>query len=228
MVSIPAGCFEMGSPSGQGFEDESPRHLVCLSGFRMDATEVTQGTYQNVMGNNPSHYDDCGPDCPVGGVDWYDANDYCRRVGKRLPTEAEWEYAVRAGSATEYFWGDDPSSAGRFVWFHPNSDYTPHPVGQKLANPWGLYDMAGNVWEWVSDWKGDYPSSSQRDPGGPSSGGYRVVRGGSWSDGATDIRSAYRLGLMPDQRHGFMGFRCVSSGPRDFDTSVPRKAPEGL
>ena len=209
MVRIPAGCFQMGSPEGVGDDDEHPRHLVCVSAFSMDVTEVTQSEYQSVAGNNPSSGEDCGGDCPVEQVSWQDASDYCRRAGKRLPTEAEWEYAARAGSTTRYYWGDDTASAGDYAWYGGNSNGQKHPVGQKRPNAWGLYDMAGNVWEWVNNWKGFFPLGEQRNPTGPSSGSSRVFRGGSWNSASDGLCSTFRGGGNPGNRDFDLGFRCA-------------------
>jgi len=208
MVAIPSGCFQMGSNDGDA--NEKPVHQVCLEGFSMDATEVTQSAYQSVMGSNPSHFSSCGVDCPVEHVDWKQASEYCRKVGKRLPTEAEWEYAARAGTTTKWYWGDDDWSISLYAWHSENSGSTTHPVGKKQANAWGLYDMAGNVWEWTADWYVTYPLGSQRNPTGPGSGTYRVFRGGSWYGTPGRLRSAYRYLGASDDRSSFLGFRCVS------------------
>jgi formylglycine-generating enzyme required for sulfatase activity len=184
-----------------------------LDAFRMDATEVTQGAYRGVVGSNPSKFSSCGDDCPVEQVDWNQAKSYCERVGKRLPTEAEWEYAARAGTSTKWHWGDDESHAGEYAWYSKNSGNQTHAVGQKRANPWGLYDMAGNVWEWTADWKGDYSPGEQRNPTGPASGSYPVLRGGSWLNNPVALRSSVRTLNTPRFRGNGLGFRCVLSGP---------------
>ena len=210
MVSIPAGCFQMGSENG--YDDEKPVHRVCLDAFRMDVTEVTQGAYRSVVGRNPSTFGSCGDDCPVEEVDWTEARNYCERVGKRLPSEAEWEYAARAGTTTKWYWGDDESRAGEYAWYHGNSGSQTHPVGRKRPNGWGLYDMSGNVWEWVGDWDGAYPSSGQRNPTGPASGSSRVNRGGSWDNSPVRLPSAHRrLDNAPGDHSDRLGFRCAGS-----------------
>jgi len=208
MVWIEGGKFRMGSNDGSS--DEKPVHQVMVSGFYMDKTEVTQAEYERVMGKNPSKFKNC-PDCPVETVSWNDAKAYCEKVGKRLPTEAEWEYAARAGTTTKYYWGN--SMDGEYAWFHGNSGKKTHPVGQKKPNAWGLYDMSGNVWEWCSDrYDGNYYKSSPgKDPQGATSDGSRVLRGGSWFVLDYFLRSAFRFRFLPFFRNYFRGFRCVRS-----------------
>ena len=153
-------------------------------------------------------------------MSWNDAKEFVRRLNQkeghnryRLPTEAEWEYAARAGSTTAYSFGDDAGELGAYAWYDGNSGNKTHPVGQKRANPWGLHDMHGNVWEWVQDWYGKdyYRSSSDTDPRGPSSGESRVLRGGSWNFDAGLCRSAFRDSFRPDGRHESNGFRLALS-----------------
>ncbi|MDP8254818.1 MAG: formylglycine-generating enzyme family protein, partial [Candidatus Alcyoniella australis] len=179
MVLIPGGTFQMGCSPGDSEcdGDEKPRHQVTVSTFYMDVYEVTQADYQRAMGNNPSKFSGCS-NCPVEKVSWNDAKTYCERVGKRLPTEAEWECAARGGTT-----GVRYGSVDSVGWYFDNSDFKTHPVGQKQANAYGLYDMLGNAWEWTADWYGEkyYSSSPSRDPKGPSSGSYRVLRGGAWN-----------------------------------------------
>ena len=175
----------------------------------MDKTEVTQAEYRKVMGKNPSSFSGCD-DCPVEKVSWHDANTYAKKVGKRLPTEAEWEYAARGGNKSKgykYSGGNDLDAVG---WYDNNSGSKTHPVAQKQPNELGLYDMSGNVWEWCADWKGDYSSSPQNDPQGSNSGKYRVLRGGSWVNGDYRCRVANRFRGSPVS--GFnVGFRLVLS-----------------
>ena len=213
MVHIPAGSFMMGCSSGDSEcdDDEKPAKKVTLTkGFYMDATEVTQGEYERVMGKNPSYFQSCGADCPVEQVSWNDAKAYCEKVGKRLPTEAEWEYAARGGSSTAYYWGK--SIDGAYAWYSDNSGSKTHAVGQKKANGFGLYDMAGNVWEWVadcydSDWYSKMPATN---PVNTCTGsGNRVLRGGSWNYYAWSTRVSYRLRNLPDYRYDYVGFRCA-------------------
>jgi formylglycine-generating enzyme required for sulfatase activity len=242
-VRIEPGVFTMGSPADElGRYDDETQHQVTLTrAFELKATEVTQAEWRAVMGNNPSGFQDCGDDCPVEQVSWDDAVDYCNALsaqqglapcydgdrnfpgldcgGYRLPTEAEWEYAARAGTQTAFYTGDitypecrplDPNldAAG---WYCGNDDGSKHPVGQKQPNAWGLYDMHGNVWEWVNDWYGDYPAGAAVDPLGSPVGDGRVERGGSWDRYARSARSANRYRGSPDYRRDSIGFRPARS-----------------
>ena len=211
---IPVGSFLMGSPSyEEGRDSDERQHEVRISqGFWMGKYEVTQADWESVMGSNPSHFDACGPRCPVETVSWNDVQEFIRRLNERetgrgyryrLPTEAEWEYAARAGT-TEVRHGE----LGEIAWYYENSGDRTHPVGQKRANAWGLHDMLGNVWEWTGDWYGWYPSGSVTDPQGPSTESARVARGGGWGDRARSVRSAYR-GYSPGYRRNIIGFRLV-------------------
>lgn len=207
MTPIPAGCFQMGSINGES--DERPVHEVCVSAYWMDTTEVTQNAFQKVMGKNPSEYRD--PQRPVEYVTWSQSKAYCEKVGKRLPTEAEWEYAARAGTTTKYYWGDAVQGIGEYAWWEGNSGYETQQVAKKKPNSWGLYDMAGNVCEWTNDWYGNYRSNLQLDPRGASSGQEQVLRGGSWGYEPIYIRSADRDFNEPSGRFNDLGFRCVAS-----------------
>ena len=220
-VLIPAGTFMMGTPSDEpGRGNDELQHTVTISkSFYLQTTEVTQGQWREIMGTNPSHFKDCGDDCPVEQVNWDDAQEFILRLNERegadkyrLSTEAEWEYACRAGSTTRFCFGDDETKLAEHAWYHDNSGFRPHPVGQKKSNAWGLYDMHGNVWEWCEDWYGDYPSSPVTDPTGPSSGTARVFRGGGWRYYAGNCRSAFRFGSPPVDRGFDVGFRVA----RDF------------
>ena len=218
-VVIPPGEFMMGS--GIGGDDEKPVHKVTLTQpFYLGVYEVTQDEYERVMGSNPSKFK--GRRNPVEQVSWDDAVEFCRKLSSlpeeksagrvyRLPTEAEWEHPCRAGTDTKYSFGGDSNQLGASAWFDGNAGSMPHPVGQKLGKPWGLYDMHGNVWEWCSDWSGDYPSRAVTDPRGPRSGSYRVHRGGSWGGLAGDCRSAFRHYYTPGNRNRYLGFRVVLS-----------------
>jgi formylglycine-generating enzyme required for sulfatase activity len=209
LVLIRPGKFMMG--------DGKDRHEVTLSKpFYMGVTEVTQAQYEAVMGASPSHFK--GATNPVEMVYWNDAAEFCKKLsGKtrqtfRLPTEAEWEYACRAGTQTAFSFGDDPSVLGDHAWGGRNSAKTTHPVGQKKPNAWGLYDMHGNIWEWCADWHGDYPKDPVTDPSGPATGRYRVLRGGSWSYVDADcFRCGFRLyyDVAPSLRNFNYGFRCA-------------------
>jgi formylglycine-generating enzyme required for sulfatase activity len=226
-VWIAPGTFTMGSPvSEQDCDpDEGPQTVVTLThGFFMGRTEVTQGQYQDVMGSNPSYFTG-DPNRPVEQVTWYDATNYCgkltaaeRAAGRlpagyvyRLPTEAEWEYACRAGTTTRFSYGDDPGylQLGNYAWYQGNEVGTTHPVGQKRPNGWGLYDVHGNVWEWCLAWYGGYPGGTVTDWQGPMSGSSRVARGGGWDDVGQYCRSANRAGREPSGRYHGHGFRAV-------------------
>jgi len=226
-VWLPPGRFVMGSPDSEQdrYGDEGPQTVVTLThGFYLCQHEVTQAEYQAVIGSNPSYFTG-DPNHPVENVTWYDATNYCakltaaeRAAGRlpagyvyRLPTEAEWEYACRAGTTNRFSFGDDPgyTRLGEYAWYSANSGGQTHPVGQKRPNGWGLYDMHGNVWEWCLDWYGNYPGGGVTDPKGPGSGSYRVVRGGSWGPGGRGCRSAFRGGYAPGDRGSLFGFRAV-------------------
>jgi formylglycine-generating enzyme required for sulfatase activity len=209
MVWIPGGTFMMGSPERVGNIDEHPQHEVTVKGFYMDRTEITQAEYERVMGTNPSRFKEC-PDCPVENVSWIDANAYCKKVGNRLPTEAEWEYAARARSTTKYYWGNEMDD--EFAWYLSNSAGKTHPVARgKKSNAFGLYDMSGNIWEWCSDWYDStyYQQKISDNPGGPESVERRVIRGGSWYDNQSGMRCAVRNKLNPNHRSDIIGLRCV-------------------
>jgi len=212
LVLIRPGKFMMG--------EGEYRHEVTISKpFYMGVTEVTQAQYEAVMGKNPSYYK--GATNPVDQVSWDDATEFCKKLSEkirqavRLPTEAEWEYACRAGTQTAFSFGDDPSALGDYAWWDGNSGATTHPVGQKRPNAWGLYDMHGNVWEWCADWFGEYPKGPVTDPSGPATGSdIRVVRGGSWYDvGSVSFRCACRFSYDPPDRSVSYGFRCAMTLP---------------
>ena len=176
----------MGCEKGQGvtcFDDESPAHSVTLATFQLMQTEVTEGQYMAVMGENPS-YDECGASCPVEGVSWFQAKWLCEALGGRLPTEAEWEYAARAGTSTQYSCGNNDPCLNGIAWYYVNSGNKKHPVKTKAPNGFGLYDTTGNVEEWVADWydKDYYSVSPSQNPKGPSSGSNHVRRGGAFFD----------------------------------------------
>ena len=200
-----------------GDDHDGPVHEVNLTtGFYMQTTPVTQGQWQAVMGNNPAHFDKCGPDCPVESVSWNDAQAFIRKLNEmeggavyRLPTEAQWEYACRAGTMSRYCFGDDESRLAEYAWYDKNSGETTHPVAILKPNDWGLYDMHGNVWEWCQDWHGEYPNHSVSDPTGPENGAARVIRGGAWLYSAECCRTAYRYGDDPVNRYDDLGFRLV-------------------
>ena len=221
---------------GDKDEVDAPLHEVVVSSFAMDRNLVTQEQFQKLMGTNPSRWK--GDKNPVEQLRWSDAVRFCNKRseaeglqpcydlntmkcnyeanGYRLPTEAEWEYACRAGTTTAFFFGDNPAKLGDYAWFEKNSGGRPRPVGQKQPNPWGLYDMVGNVWEWCNDfYKVDYYQESPREnPRGPSEGQNKVLRGGAWRFSAENSRSGYRYNESPgysDVCFGYdiYGFRCV-------------------
>ena len=210
MVFVEGGTFQMGSNSGD--DNEKPVHTVTVSSFYMDATEVTQAEYRKVMGKNPSWFSGCD-DCPVESVSWHDANEYAKKVGKRLPTEAEWEYAARGGNKSKGYRYSGSNGIDAVGWYDDNSDDKTHPVAQKQPNELGLYDMSGNVYEWCSDWYGEesYSSSPQNNPQGPSSGSYRVLRGGGWYRYDDGCRVASRSWDNPINWYHPLGFRLVLS-----------------
>jgi formylglycine-generating enzyme required for sulfatase activity len=234
MVFIPAGEFIMGDNDGDA--DEKPAHQVQVGAFYMDTHELTQKAYEALMETNPSKSK--GPDKPVEQVDWYHAVLYCNMRslkqglkpcydpktlacdftagGYRLPTEAEWEYACRAGTQGKYSFGDASDKLRTYAWFKENAAQTTHPVGQKAPNPWDLYDMHGNVAEWCHDFYGEtyYQKNASPNPRGPSAGDKCVLRGGSWRTGADGSRSSARNSETPrfaDACFGSdsYGFRCV-------------------
>jgi len=242
MAAVPAGSFEMGS-ADQDQPDQKP-HKVHVSAFFIDKYPVTQEVYEKLMGKNPSLWQ--GPRTPVDAIRWPDAAAFCNARsraeglqpaydtntwacgfdadGYRLPTEAEYEYALRAGSTGAGYWfGDSPQELKRHAWFTGNSPRGTHPVGEKPPNNWGLCDMVGNVWEWCNDWYQEdyYQHSPERDPRGPATGQNRVVRGGCWNSKPDYCRSAYRYYEMPaytdtcfaKDLHGQIGFRCVKKQP---------------
>ena len=212
-VNIPGGTFTMGSPSYETDRgsDEGPQHSVTLSGFKMSKYEVTFAQYDafcDATGRQkPYDYGWGRGNRPVIMVDWYDATAFAQWMGCRLPTEAEWEYACRAGTITPYHIGSFlNSSQANFNWYYGPTK----PVGSYAPNAWGLYDMHGNVCEWCSDWYGDYSSGAQTNPKGPSSGSSRVLRGGSWYRNGGLCRSASRLNFGPFARNSIIGFRLVA------------------
>ncbi len=218
-VSIPGGMFEMGCSDGDSecYGYESPQHTVTLSSFKMSAYEVTQDQWKQVMDNYPSYFSSCGRDCPVEQVSYNRVQDFITNLnsqtGKnyRLPTEAEWEYAARAGTTTKWYCGNDGSCLDDIAWYADNSGLTTHPVGQKTPNAWGLYDMSGNVLELVSDWYDSeyYSKSPSTDPQGPDSGLYRAFRGGCWVRRAGGCRSSHRHAYYPSTAIHYLGFRLV-------------------
>ena len=259
-VKIPAGEFPMGATGAWAYGSELPVTRVRVSeAFWMGRHEVTQGQWQAVMGSNPSTFRDCGAGCPVNSVSWNDVQGFIALLNERaggaryrLPTEAEWEYAAKAGTETDTYAGDlvihgnnNAPLLDGIAWYGGNSgvDYEggrdcsewrakqyessrcgPHPIGEKAPNRFALHDLLGNVQEWVQDWWGDYPGGSVTDPAGPASGSYRTYRGGSWLHGAATNRAANRWRDEPDRRFDDLGFRLVRVDSVDATPGGPDPA----
>jgi len=250
MIRIPAGQFRMGSAAGQA--DEKPVHTVRLDAFWMDRHPVTQAQYQRLMGVNPSRRKGRANN-PVEQVTWANAARYCNARsheegldpcydlstwrcdlsagGYRLPTEAEWEYACRAGTRSTWFFGDKPDRLQIYAWYKANSGKRPRPVARKSPNPWGLCDMVGNVWQWCNDtYRVDYyKTSPSRNPPGAARGDFKVVRGGSWDSPPSRCRSSARFKENPAFVRACFGrdeygFRCVRNATAR-STSQPATAP---
>jgi len=241
MLLIPAGSFLMGSERGNA--DEKPVHRVKVDAFLMDRFEVTQELYGKYVLGNPSHFK--GNRRPVEQISWADAALFCNLRSKaeglepcydeetarcnfeadgyRLPTEAEWEYACRAGTAGRYPFGNDPRHLKSYAWYAADSGKTTHPVGEKKPNPWGIYDMLGNVAEWCNDVydPGYYRRSPEENPRGPEEGEKYVLRGGAWNSKAEACRPSYRVGEDPGFQDACfsldaIGFRCVRRAPAEL------------
>jgi formylglycine-generating enzyme required for sulfatase activity len=229
LVLIPKGTFMMGSPETEkGRQENETQHEVTISkDYYLGVHEVTQAQYETVMGKNPSHFQGAkvgneNADLPVENVSWDDAVEFCKKLSDlpeekkagrvyRLPTEAQWENACRAGSKTAYLFGDEEGLLPEYGWFNRNSSNRTHTVGLLEPNAWGLYDMHGNVWEWCSDWYGEYPKGAVRNPTGPKVGSDRVCRGGSWDFEAANCRSAFRNWNYPSLRLDYYGLRVALS-----------------
>jgi len=219
LIWVEPGTFVMGSPADEPERNkaENPQRMVTLTtGYWLGRTEVTQGQYEKVMGVNPSTFKAAEEQAPVDRVSWLDAMAFCRQLTERervagrlsdgyhftLPTEAQWEYACRAGTTGAY--AGEPNA---MTWFEGNSGGTTHPVGQREPNAWGFYDMSGNVLEWCNDWYGDYAKGAHVDPSGPERGYFRIARGGSWRTDLRVGRSAARAGGSPGRLDYTLGFR---------------------
>ena len=203
-VWIPPGTFQMGcSPSDtECAPDEKPsRQIAIAKGFWIGQTPVTQEAYQRVTGKSPGYFK--GAKFPADSMTWDEAQTYCQATGVRLPTEAEWEYAARAGSTSGRY-----GELDQIAWYGVNSADKTHEVMQKAPNAWKLYDMLGNVWEWTADWYTAHPDATSSDPHGPVTGKIRVLRGGSWGNGPAFVRLSVRSGNEPENRSNVVGFRC--------------------
>jgi formylglycine-generating enzyme required for sulfatase activity len=255
MVRIPGGMFRMGSPADETgrFDNEGPVHTVRVSDFEMMRVPVTRRLYQAIMQPDTPIPD--ADERPMTEVSWLEAMQFCNRLsehqgcapcyridghnvqwqqgaqGYRLPTEAEWEYACRAGTQSRFFCGDDERMLERYVWYAANSQGAAQPVGRKAPNPGGLFDMHGNVWEWCWDWYGPYDEHPQTDPTGPLEGRYRVVRGGSFVDSPGGLRSAFRVDAQPERRDACSSGSGVCASPQleslflcFFGIALPRVA----
>jgi formylglycine-generating enzyme required for sulfatase activity len=255
MVLVPAGSFSMGD--GAGRPDEAP-HNLSLNAFYIDQYPVTQELYEKVLGVNPSKRKD--PNNPVENTRWTDAVRFCNECSKlegltpcydlttwkcnfeadgyRLPTEAEWEYACRAGSTTRFCFGDAENELSQYAWLKSTSQGKPHPVGEKRPNRWGLFDVHGNVWQWCNDWYGQtyYTESSADDPHGPATGEMRVLRGGAWDSTPDKCRSAYRHKEVPvfadacfgADSYGFRRARKAGTSDQPKQVAVPIAKEDGL
>lgn len=205
-VWIPPGTFQMGcsaNDSDCNVSETPARSVTITKGFWIGQTPVTQAAYRKVTGGNPGNSQ--GDRLPAGSLSWSDARTYCERVKMRLPTEAEWEYAARGGSAAARY-----APLAQIAWYDANSGGTSHEVGQKQANGYGLYDMLGNVWQWVADRYGYYEDARAVDPQGPPSGEFRMLRGGSWASDASLVRVSLRLWSEPEDRAlNIFGVRCA-------------------
>ena len=230
LMLVPKGEFAMGSaPGNRNSDGDERQHAVTITrDYFIGAFEVTQAQYKQVMGRNPSYFQGAriagsSAGHPVECVSWNDAVAFCRRLSElpeekaagrvyRLPTEAEWEYACRAGNPGEYAFGDQTEMLGDYCWYAANCGGQTHPVGEKKPNAWGLYDMHGNAWEWCADWYARHSGRPEIDPTGPSQGTDRVYRGGGYGYGASYCRSANRTATAPSFR-GFTGFRVAMGVP---------------
>ena len=214
MIGVEGGTFTMGSPDSDSdaYDSEKPAHQVTLNSYYIGETEVTQEFWQAVMGSNPSYLTG-DLQRPVGWVSWNDCQTFISKLNEltgenfRLPTEAEWEYAARGGNKSKGYKYSGSNTVNDVAWYDDNSSSTTHAVKTKQPNELGIYDMSGNVCEWCSDWNGSYSSSAQTNPTGPSSGSFRVLRGGSWNSNARGCRVANRFIYSPDYGSSIIGFR---------------------
>ncbi len=207
-VLIPGGTFSMGITDSES--NENPIHKATLSPYLISKTEVIQKVWQKIMGNNPSHFKK-GDNYPVECVSWEDCQEFCKKSGLQLPTETQWEYAYRAGMITKWYFGDNENELSNYAWYNSNSNNQTHPVAQKKPNGFGIYDMAGNVWEWCQDWYEEnyYANSESIDPVGPNTGSHRIIRGGGWGSGASFCGASSRSRDIPSRQRHNLGFRVV-------------------
>jgi formylglycine-generating enzyme required for sulfatase activity len=228
---VPAGSFTMGQAGD--LSGGTPHLMTLKKPFYIGVYEVTNAQWTQVMLSWPSTWGEYD-DTPVQNVSWDDAMEFCRNLSElpeerqagrvyRLPTEAEWEYACRAGTNTKYSFGDDESRLAEYAWYQDNSNGQPHFVGKKKPNAWGLFDMHGNVWEWCSNCYSEYKGDAKMDPRGPSGAPSRVIRGGGWFNTAGDCQSAHRLRAVTSFKLGFLGFR-VALSPSGVQPVLPEAA----
>jgi len=220
MVSIKGGCFQMGNTFEDQRSDEKPVHEVCVDDFRIAKYLVTQAEWRTIMGNNPSHFRKCGDNCPVERISWNDVQSFLKKLNEktgkhyRLPTEAEWEYAARSGGKREEWAGTSKfEDLDEYAWYADNAEEETHPVGQKKPNGLGIYDMSGNVYEWMADWYKEtyYRESPRNNPKGPESGVEKVIRGGSWLYVPTFMHVSSRNKYGPDCLGFSVGFRLAET-----------------
>jgi formylglycine-generating enzyme required for sulfatase activity len=233
MVLIPAGEFDMGSPKSESwrYSEETLHHVTITQPFYLGATEVTQAQFAAVMRRSPSYYK--GADLPVEHVTWFDAVEFCKRLNfmdkraYRLPTEAEWEYACRAGTDDKFYSGDNDADLFKAAWVGGVSSSRTHPVAKLAPNNFGLFDMLGNVYEWCGDFydMNYYARSPKRDPRGPSQGTERVIRGGAYNEYLQNVRCAYRTGKEPTKTQANLGFRIACDVPPPKPTAPPAAKP---
>jgi len=210
----------MGSPRNElgRWANELQHPVILTEGYYLQTTEVSQRQWRTIMRSNPSGFSNCGSDCPVENVYWGEVQEFIRRLNKidktgkyRLPTEAEWEFACRAGNKNFGANDKEEDKLKIYAWYFDNSDGTPHPVALKKPNRWGLFDMQGNVSEWCNDWAGAYSPKGVTDPKGPFTGKFRIARGGNWQMSSRSCRAADRNFNLPGDRSDTIGFRLVKS-----------------
>ncbi len=213
-INVAGGTFQMGCTETDSacLANETPRHEVSVASFEMTETEITQAQYHELTDENPSHFKSYG-DNPLETVSYEEALDFCQQIGGRLPNEAEWEYAARAGADTVYQCGDDPECLDEIAWYSRTSDNITHAAAEKQANAFGLYDMSGNAWEWVSDCYHDSYDSAPEDGSDWNDEncieGMFIVRGGGWNDFNDSLRVSLRLAVSNNVKGNMIGFRCV-------------------